>query len=448
MVIAGTGGIAQPPRKEVDRYLWNVPAGWKQYSTNVPGGGAAIQTLTNTIQLVATSTSGASITVRGSVQNTCGATALSSSKTLTINRTPAVNLTPQAGFTGVKCGQSSSFTYTVTSLPCANSYVWTIPSGLNGTQTTNSISLTYSAPPGGGATSYSLRVDMPLSTGYTLTKTVNVPYSSIVPNPTYVFTNNSPEICNGDGSMLLTTLLPAGYPGNFGFDFYATGGILINGQTTTSTTPFHGTNSAAVVTVPGTVYGTQNVRVRLNNLSCPPSNYVGFTKKVGPYSSSEFSILGPSAVCANQVADFLSSLIGGGVIGYQWSAPSGWSNSGQGTPYFSVSVPSPFFGGAITLRLQNRCGWTNTPYVLNLSNSCFGFAASPNPADETLVITDLDPTQEASATLVDKNNKNVTTATSKEGKIELDVSDVPNGQYILLVQQKEKAQTQQIVINH
>jgi hypothetical protein len=153
-------------------------------------------------------------------------------------------------------------------------------------------------------------------------------------------------------------------------------------------------------------------------------------------------------VCANQAADFRSSLITPDVTSYQWSAPQGWGNSGQGTPYFSVSVPSPFFGGAITLRLQNRCGLTNTPYVLNLSTNCFSFTVSPNPANETLTVMDLDPSQEATAVLVDKGNSSLRSAKGKGDKLEMDVTEIPNGLYILQVTQKNKTSTEQVVINH
>jgi hypothetical protein len=108
----------------------------------------------------------------------------------------------------------------------------------------------------------------------------------------------------------------------------------------------------------------------MNNGTCAPSNYQTYTRKVAVYANDEFSILGPNAYCPNTAVDFLSSIIGGSVTGYQWTAPTGWSASGHSTPYFHVSLPGSYTSGAVTLRLQNRCGWTNTPYVLNFSNNC------------------------------------------------------------------------------
>jgi Secretion system C-terminal sorting domain len=98
---------------------------------------------------------------------------------------------------------------------------------------------------------------------------------------------------------------------------------------------------------------------------------------------------------------------------------------------------------------KNRCGWTNTPYVLNLFNSCgFSFSASPNPATETITISDLDPEQETSVAIVDKNNNAQRVASGKGEELLLDVRDLPNGLYILQLKQKDITETQQILINH
>jgi uncharacterized protein (DUF736 family) len=444
MYIQGTGGIAQPPLTEVSRYIWSIPSGWKSNTTTGP---ATISTTSNSIPIepLPTNTAGGTVTVIGSVSNACSGTLNSQPKTITITRTPILSITPPAGFTGAKCGITTPLTFSVTALACAigSNYTWTVPAGWGGSSPTNSITVTPSGNNGG-----TLRVDIGLSTGGSVTVTYNISYAATVAAPQSVSTNNPNfDLCNFD-AFSYTANPPTGYPTNFGFDWYTIRGTLINQTASSQSTPIHTTSNTVLVNVPGSVFGTEQIYVRMNNNNCTPSPYRVVNIKVGPYGNEEFSIIGPQTVCANQAADFRSSFITSDVTGYQWSAPSGWSNSGQGTPYFSVSVPSPFFGGAITLRLLNRCGWTNTPYVLNLSNSCFGFAASPNPAGNTLVISDLDPAKETSASLLDKNNNTLKTASSKDGKIELDLTQVPNGLYILLVKQNDKSETQQIVINH
>ncbi len=275
-----------------------------------------------------------------------------------------------------------------------------------------------------------------------------MPINTAVPTNPSISKSSPAEICSGE-SWTFTCTPPSGFPTNYGFNWYATGGLLINGVTTSSASPLATTSNIVTVSANSGSFGSANVFVRLRSGTCTPSNYVNLATQVGPYSNSQFYIIGPQSICANQAADFSSSYISGDITGYQWSAPSGWSNSGQGTPYFSVSVPSPFDGGAITLRLQNRCGWTNTPYVLGLYNSCgFSFSASPNPVSSTLVVSDFSSTEEVDVTLIDKNNQNVKLAKSKGDKIEMDVSQLPNGLYFLRVKFKDKTETQNIVISH
>jgi hypothetical protein len=110
-------------------YTWTLPGGWTGTST------------TNSITTTAGATGG-NITVNAT--NTCG-TSGTSSQSITVNPTP---LTP--GFiagTSPICSGSSN-TYSVTAVPGATSYTWTLPGGWTGTSTTNSITTTASATGG------------------------------------------------------------------------------------------------------------------------------------------------------------------------------------------------------------------------------------------------------------------------------------------------------------
>jgi hypothetical protein len=433
--------IAGAPSREVDRYIFTIPAGWRSGGTNGP---ANITTTSNSIPIepLPGTNSGGVVTVVGSVSNSCGGTANSNPTTINLVR-QAVTIAPPVGYTGAGCGNTAPVTFTATSLTCATSYAWTIPSGWSGSSSSNSITLTPNGANGG-----TVSVVVTLSTGGTVTATpYTVPYTNVVPAPTLT---GGPtwEFCNYE-TFTLTATAPNGYATNFGFDWYGLPTVTINSTSPTSAAPLHTTTNTVTVAIPGSNFGPQAIAVRMNNQVCNPSNYTSMNKRVGPYSNSEFTIIGPSVVCPNTAADFRPNFITSDLTGYQWSAPAGWSNTGQGTPYFSVSVPSPFPGGAITLRLQNRCGWTNTPYVLNLSaGSCFAFAYSPNPATETLSVSELDPNKEATAVLVDRNNVTRKTQKSKDGKIEMDLSQVPNGLYILIVKQNGTAESQQVVVNH
>jgi len=441
MYVAGTGGVGQPALKEVDRYIFTIPSGWKSGATNGP---ANITTTSNSISIepLANNPSGGTVSVVGSVSNSCGGTNNSNPTVVNLVRTPTIVITPPVGYNGAACGLRQPVTFTATSLPCATGYTWTIPSGWTGSSTTNTITLTPNGTSGG-----TLSVVIALSGGGSVSASYVIPYSPNVPTPT-LSGDPTYEYCNNE-TFTLTANVPAGYASNFGFDWYATPTVTINGSSPTQASPLHTTSNSVSVTIPGSNFGPQTIAVRMNNLSCTPSNYVSVNKRVGPYSNSEFTIIGPSTICANQVADFRPNFITPDLTGYQWSAPAGWSNTGQGTPYFSVSVPAPATNGAITLRLQNRCGLTNTPYVLNLTpGTCFSFTYSPNPATETLQIQHLSPNEEASATLIDKNNRVFAIEKSNNGKIEIDLSRVPNGLYILTIKQHGDSESKRIIVSH
>lgn len=443
MYIDFTGSAGQPPLKEVDAYVWTIPSGWKQASsTNV--GPITFTTTANSIILEPLSSNGGTVSVLGSIANTCGTTvSKSNAKTITITRSPTLSVNPAYTAT---CGLTAPVTFAVSTLPCATSYTWSIPSGWTGTSTTNSITLTPNGTSGG---TVSLTIATNIGTSVNVSR--NIPYANDAPGVVLLTKNNSYlEFCVGE-SFIYTATPPSPYPTNFGFDWYASDGLLINGSATSVGAPVHTTTNSITVSTTGQAYGTKSVSVRLNNTTCTPGRWNIQEIKVEVYSNSEFSIIGPSTVCPNTAVDFSSSIIGGSVIGYQWSAPSGWSNSGQGTPYFSISVPPDYSGGqAVTLRLQNRYGLTNTPYVLQLASGICGFSASPNPASNMLVVSDLnlEESETAEATLIGKNNKVVSQGTAKDNKIELDVSKVPNGQYVLVVNYKGKAETKNIVVNH
>lgn len=459
MYVPNTGGIGQPPRKEVDRYLWTIPSGYQA----VPSASNPVATSTNSITLMALTGESGSLTVQGSLRNTCGmSTSLSNSKTITINRTPAVSLTPQSGFTGLSCGYSLPFTYTVTATSCASGYSWSVPTGLSGSSTSNSISLTFVSPPANG-TSYSLGVTQSLSNGTTVSRTVSIPYSSIVPKPTITTDFTNYTVCDGE-SLYITLNLPQGYSTSFGFDYYADGqGIFLdNGgvlELRPKNNPLHLNNLPSQGTVRVYNAGGYDVRkmgVRLmsNTPVCGSSDWSEISKKFGVYSNSEFTINGPSAVCPNTSASFTSSISGSlGVTGYQWTPPPGWSSSGASTPSFHVSVPFNFSGGqAVLLRLQNRCGWTNTPRVLMLSMGygCgyYRFATSPNPATDKIVISGLDPNAETEVQLFDQTSTSRASLSKKSDTIEIDVSQLPNGLYYLKMTHNKVSETQQIIVKH
>jgi hypothetical protein len=448
LYVQNTGGIAEPPLKEVDLYKWAIPAGWTEYWTSTPGP-ANINTAINSLRLVPTSAVGGSIVVTGYVTITCPGTLGSKTKTITLTRSPAVSVVPPGGFTSATCGLKDPLTFTATYVACATNYSWQRPPGWLGASSTNSITLTPNGANGGDVT-----VSITLNTGYALSKTYTVTFSNATPpNPTLTDNSNNFELCSGE-TRIYTVTPPSGFPTNYGFQYYfyypQGAGLLIEGQNTSQASPYVTTSNQVTVSCPGSAYGSAFLMARMAASGCTPSGWVNLETRAGVYNSDEFSILGPQQVCPNTAVDFTASLIGGAVLGHQWTVPNGWQASGLTTPYLHLSVPWEFSGGeAITLRLQNRCGTTNTPNVkpIFVGYGC-GFFMSENPVSADLTITSVDTKRKFSARLVNDHSATVRESTTGEGKIHIDTRDLPNGVYIVEVTAGDSVEKRRILVRH
>lgn len=99
-----------------------------------------------------------------------------------------------------------------------------------------------------------------------------------------------------------------------------------------------------------------------------------------------------SQLCNSGTINYLkASYTGPGVIlEYQWSVPSGWTVSPEGSDNSVGRVQTGFSstGGTIQVRARNSCGWSgwNSRYYDVISCNSFFSNVFPNPADEELVI--------------------------------------------------------------
>ncbi|MBL0016181.1 MAG: hypothetical protein IPP17_06990 [Bacteroidetes bacterium] len=132
-------------------YTWTLPGGWSGSST------------TNSIATTA-GASGGTISVTAS--NTCG-TSSPQSLTVTVESAPATPGTISGNAT--VCAGSAN-TYSVTAVPGATSYTWTLPGGWSGSSTTNSIATT--AGTSGGTISVTASNTCGTSSPQSLTVTV------------------------------------------------------------------------------------------------------------------------------------------------------------------------------------------------------------------------------------------------------------------------------------
>jgi hypothetical protein len=60
MYIQNTGGLGEPSLKEVDRYVWTIPAGWRETGTNTTGPGT-VNTTANSINITPLTTEGGTL---------------------------------------------------------------------------------------------------------------------------------------------------------------------------------------------------------------------------------------------------------------------------------------------------------------------------------------------------------------------------------------------------
>jgi hypothetical protein len=360
------------------------------------------------------------------------------SVTINANPVPAITNTN----TPINCGTGVMRIYASQTANTTN-YIWSLPSGVTAPSTITTvpyIDVSYTAMGGGDVKVASINANCnnnqsAWSSPYTITRVSP-------PNPTLTKSSSNYEICNGESWTITAS---SSFPSNYGYDWYITygigggSGVLIDGQTTSSSSPRHTSTNQVTLSAPSG-YGTFFVSCRLNNLGGCTSGYVNFQGQAGTYSSSQFSINGPSSLCPNSSDSYVSGYIGYDILDYKWGWSSGFvSASGQGTPYLNVSTAYDFSSGVISLQLQNRCGYTGSPKTLFVSSGYCGYylTASPNPASSTLNLTvtknnePANPDKPIPARLVDSNNITVWAGTISEKNASIDVSSFKAGTYYL-----------------
>ena len=455
--------------KRADGYEWSIPSGW---SFEGAAGPRIVRTQSEFISITPVNgCSGGSVAVKAFMDCSSGRK-YSNSASISLERRFNPNITVPSGYTGPKCGIRSPVEFTATHYQCAVSYRWTATgtgwTHSSGSQPWITASNTIELQPQGDPTDDGL-IAVEIDLGC---RTVRQTYRAVYtdpppPAPAVTASNGSQPLCIGDAITFTSTPHPDVQTW-VGFDWFATGGLLVNGVSASSSSPVKTYDETATITVPsGTPSGFAYVYARLNQGRCAPSAYGGTIKWVGVISSSQFSISGPTTVCPNTVQSYSSTFIDPSITNYQWAWSGGFSSSsGQGTPYLDVYVPSNFTSGSITLRLGNRCGLTGSPaYVVVYSGSCYGnysFTASPNPANRKLTVTASEAEGEDTSAkkkdrvdlnkitfaLINEKLEKVKTGKVANGKLEWDTSELPNGNYYLHIIQPDQVFLYRILINH
>ncbi len=193
-------------------------------------------------------------------------------------------------------------------------------------------------------------------------------------------------------------------------------------------------------------YGRLNAKKAVDKAltACLTTLSDGTVQELTPFSSSQFSISGPSQICPSQTVMFTANYlpgVQGNVTGHTWTWPSTYTYiGGQGTRFLTIQAPSSTsgLGGAVTLRVTNACGTTSgSPAVKSFSPSfsCgFSFSLSPNPASQEVELA------------IEDNSEGEQLRTSPEllENYEVEISDM-NG--LVIYSKKAKAKKLKVNLN-
>jgi hypothetical protein len=227
------------------------------------------------------------------------------------------------GSTAICSGSSN--VYSVTPVPGATSYTWTLPGGWTGTSTTNSISAT------AGATSGNVTVTANNTCGNSAPQTLAVTVNTIPSTPGSIA--GSSIICSGSTNTYSVTAVS-------GATSYTW--TLPGGWTGTSTTNSITTTASAT---------SGNITVTANN-ACGNSTPQTLAISVNTIPGTPGTITGTTVMCAGSGSHTYSITSVAGATSYTWTLPSGWT----GTSTTNSINGTPGTSGNITVTADNTCG--------------------------------------------------------------------------------------------
>lgn len=338
---------------DASSYSWTVPAGWTINS----GAG------TNSISVTA-GVFGQNGTISVTASNGCG-TSVASSLSVSVN--PPAPVTP-ASISGspAVCPGTTGNVYTVSAVPDASSYNWTVPTGWSITSGagTNSITVTAGAVGQNG----NITVIAVNTCGSSTAQQLAVVVSAGTPSMPGAISGPSPVCPNTSGLVYsITNVANAS-----SYDWVVPAGWVI--------TSGSGTNSITVTS--GSVAG--NITVAAVN-SCGTSAVRSRSITLNPaIPATPGSVTGPAMVCPNTTGHTYSIASVPNATTYTWNVPAGWSiTAGANTTSITVNAGAAGQNGNITVTAGNSCGTsTAQSYAVAVSPSRPGAPGSitgPSP---------------------------------------------------------------------
>lgn len=294
------------------QYLWTLPTGFTGTSTTTTIATAINNSVFTT----------GNVTVKAS--NTCG---ISGAKTLAVSKVPFTPSTISGP--SVTCGLTSA-TYSVSAGSNVSSYTWTLPAGITGTSTTNSITVTID---NSVFVSGNISVIANNACGSSPVKTLAVSKAPKIPTSI----TGPTQICGLTSATYTCTAMTGATSYNWS---------LPAGLTGTSTT------NTITVDVNTALFTGGNVSVQAVN-SC--GNSAVKTLAISKLLPASSSISGPSFICGLTSATYTATAVTG-ATGYLWTLPSGLSGSSSTNSITVSIIPANFSSGSISVQAINACG--------------------------------------------------------------------------------------------
>jgi hypothetical protein len=486
MYVSGTGGIAQPPRIEV-QYAWTIPGGWIEHNSGQTGN---VTTTSNVIQIDAVGCAKpGNVSVYGTLApgQFCSLAANSATANISLNGiNPVISVAPPPGYTGSTDCNRTPVVFTATATPalgCINSYSWHFPAGwTNITPSGNGNSVT-ATPSGTDQDAGQVTATANLSCG---TQLASGPITISFIQPTL---NGGPYVCGG-GTPFTFGNVPAGatisWTATPTYLFTTSSGTFTyngsNGFTLTAQNIYQGGTGASM---------TATVNSGCSSIPLTKSLYVGLPYANGTANGQQvaFSYHSPyvdptytyNMVCSGPLITFNMS-VDGATSNDSWQRVSAnptnayWSILGNNNMEFSFFAPNQT--AVFRFSASNGCGTVAKDYYFKSydcsgggGGGCLRYAVSPNPtsttinvmvpnipppcgiapASATMGLTGEEPQNELmiqSITLIDEEgrNKHSQHYIEKTKRVDLDVSELKKGVYIVRVSDGNYIEDHRIII--
>ncbi|MEY3237981.1 MAG: hypothetical protein RI883_2082, partial [Bacteroidota bacterium] len=237
----------------------------------------------------------------------------------------------------------SSNSYSITSVPDATTYVWTVPSGSTVTSGQGTIAAVVTF----GSTSGNVVVTATNACGVSASSTLPVTLSPVPATPGII--SGTTSLCSGATS---NTYSIASVANATSYTWTVPAGATItSGQGSTSVVVTFGSTSGNVSVVATNTCGTSSASVLSVTVLTTPAVPAAIT--------------GSATFCANSTGNTYSIAAVSGASTYNWSVPSGATiTSGQGTT--SITVTFGTLSGSISVTASNSCG-TSTARTIAVS---------------------------------------------------------------------------------